>query len=250
MKLDKKNKSLFWALWIYIVAFYLVTVTFFTTVKAEEIKNEVEKIKEVKDNSKKEMNQKSKIKENIENTKNIDIKDSNIIETKKGKELMVLFETSMGPIKIKLDKEKAPITVENFLKYVDEGFYNNTIFHRVIDNFMIQGGGFTEKLVQKETKKPIKNEAANGLKNKKGTIAMARTNDPNSATAQFFINVKDNGFLDFRDPSPSGIGYCVFGEVVDGMDTVEKIKMQPTHFQQMDDVPKTPIIIKSAKRVE
>lgn len=163
---------------------------------------------------------------------------------------MVKLETNFGTIKINLFTKEAPITTENFLKYVDEGFYNGTIFHRVIENFMIQGGGFDEKMKQKKVHAPIKNEATNGLKNKRGTLAMARTNEVDSATAQFFINVVDNPFLDHRAPSPSAYGYAVFGEVVEGMDVVDKIKSVPTvsvHYHQ--DVPETPVVIQSATRV-
>ena len=137
---------------------------------------------------------------------------------------MILMKTSKGDIKIELFADKAPISVKNFLQYVDEKHYNGTIFHRVINGFMIQGGGFTASMAQKPTKAPIKNEATNGLKNKRGTIAMARTSDINSATSQFFINVADNGFLDHQAPNPQGFGYCVFGKVVEGMDVVDQIK--------------------------
>jgi cyclophilin family peptidyl-prolyl cis-trans isomerase len=140
--------------------------------------------------------------------------------------------------------------VENFLKYVDDKHYDGTIFHRVINDFMIQGGGFDDKMTEKKTRAPIKNEASNGLKNAVGMLAMARTNVPDSATAQFYINVKDNAFLDFRDPSPRGIGYAVFGKVIEGMDVVQKIKTVPTGFASngMQDVPKTPVVIKSVRR--
>jgi len=137
---------------------------------------------------------------------------------------VVLMKTSQGDITIKLNPDKAPITVKNFLGYVDAGHYDGTIFHRVISNFMIQGGGFTPKFEEKPGRDPIKNEAGNGLQNKRGTIAMARTNVVDSATAQFFINVVDNGFLDHRDESAAGFGYCAFGEVSSGMDVVDKIK--------------------------
>lgn len=136
---------------------------------------------------------------------------------------VVLMKTSMGDIKIELYPEKAPDSVANFLQYVKEGHYKNTIFHRVIPNFMIQGGGFTKDMKQKATKAPIKNEADNGLKNTKGTLAMARTSDINSATAQFFINGADNSFLDFKDKTSRGYGYAVFGKVIDGMPVVDKI---------------------------
>lgn len=155
----------------------------------------------------------------------------------------------MGKIKVELDPEKAPITVKNFLSYVDKGFYNGTIFHRVKDNFVIQGGGFTKDMKEKETESPIKNEANNGLKNLRGTIAMARTMVIDSATAQFFINVIDNDFLNYKDDSIRGYGYCVFGKVIEGMDVVDKIKVVKTHsVGPHDDVPVEPIIIKSIKR--
>ena len=141
---------------------------------------------------------------------------------------MVKFTTNHGVFTLELFAEKAPKTVENFLNYVQNGFYDGTIFHRVIDGFMIQGGGFTPEMAQKKTNAPIENEAANGVENKRGTIAMARTNDPHSATAQFFINVIDNDFLNFKAPSGSGWGYCVFGEVKDGMDVIDSIKSVPT----------------------
>ena len=141
---------------------------------------------------------------------------------------MIKLQTNLGTITLKLDAEKAPVTVKNFIQYVEDGHYDNTIFHRVINGFMIQGGGFTPGMKQKDTREQIENEAGNGLKNKRGTIAMARTNDPHSATAQFFINVSDNDFLDFKAPSGSGWGYCVFGEVVEGMDVVDKIKSVKT----------------------
>lgn len=160
---------------------------------------------------------------------------------------MVSLHTNFGVIKIKLDEEKAPNTSANFLSYVNDGFYDNTIFHRVINNFMIQGGGMEPGMGEKDTKDPIKNEANNGLSNKKGSIAMARTMDPHSATAQFFINVSDNDFLNFKSESRDGWGYCVFGEVVEGMDVVEKIKNVETGshgFHQ--DVPLEEVIIEKA----
>lgn len=161
---------------------------------------------------------------------------------------IVVFETSMGTIKAELYPDKAPITVKNFLSYVDSKHYENTIFHRVIDGFMVQGGGFDKDMREKTSKAPIKNEAANGLKNTTGTLAMARTSVPDSATAQFFINVKDNSFLDFRNPTPQGIGYCVFGKVVEGMDVVNKMKAVRTGTKNgMQDVPLEPITIKSVK---
>lgn len=141
---------------------------------------------------------------------------------------VVLLKTNMGDIKIELYPEKAPTTVKNFLEYVTNGHYNQTIFHRVIDGFMVQGGGFNKDFIQKQTKQPIKNEAENGLKNIRGSIAMARTNDINSATSQFFINVVDNSFLDFKSKSPHEYGYCVFGQVIEGMDTIDKIRKAKT----------------------
>jgi cyclophilin family peptidyl-prolyl cis-trans isomerase len=159
---------------------------------------------------------------------------------------MVLLSTSMGDIKIELDQAKAPVTVKNFLAYVHDKFYDGTIFHRVIPGFMIQGGGFDTHMHQKPTKPPIKNEATNGLKNDVGTIAMARTAVVDSATAQFFINVKDNAFLNHRDNSQAGYGYAVFGKVVEGMDVVHKIEHVQTANQGMfQNVPVTPVVIKS-----
>ena len=168
--------------------------------------------------------------------------------TPKGNEPMkVKLTTSMGPIVIQLDKDKAPISTENFVKYVESGHYNGTIFHRVINGFMIQGGGFTPDMRQKPTQPPIKNEASNGLKNDNYTVAMARTNVYDSATSQFFINVKDNGFLNFSGP---GTGYAVFGKVVEGTDTVDKIKaVQTGNKGGMGDVPNTPVVIEKAECV-
>ena len=159
----------------------------------------------------------------------------------------VRLDTSLGPITLELADDKAPKTVENFLAYAREGFYNGTIFHRVIDGFMIQGGGFTTDFQQKPTRASVKNEANNGLKNLRGTIAMARTNDPQSATAQFFINVKDNPVLDYRSPDLQGWGYAVFGQVIGGMEVVDKIRQTPTGVggPGFRDVPKTPVIIQS-----
>lgn len=160
----------------------------------------------------------------------------------------VKFTTSLGAVVIKLNPEKAPATSENFLTYVREGFYDGTIFHRVIKGFMAQGGGFDAAFRQKATHDPIKNEADNGLANKRGTIAMARTSDPESATAQFFINYKDNSFLNFTGPTPSGWGYAVFGEVVEGMDVVDKMAEQPTGNRgPHQDVPTTDIVIEKAE---
>ncbi|AIJ07273.1 MULTISPECIES: peptidylprolyl isomerase B [Edwardsiella] len=159
---------------------------------------------------------------------------------------MVTFHTNHGDIVIKTFDDKAPATVANFLEYCRDGFYDNTIFHRVIDGFMIQGGGFEPGMKQKATKAPIKNEANNGLKNTRGTLSMARTNDPHSATAQFFINVVDNDFLNFRSERPDGWGYAVFAEVVEGMDVVDKIKGVSTGRNGMhQDVPREDVIIQS-----
>jgi peptidyl-prolyl cis-trans isomerase B (cyclophilin B) len=160
----------------------------------------------------------------------------------------VKLQTTLGEVVIKLNAEKAPISVKNFLSYVKEGHYDGTIFHRVIPGFMAQGGGYTEKFQQKPTQPPIKNEADNRLLNKRGTIAMARTPDPDSATAQFFINYADNGFLDYKSSTPSGWGYAVFGEVVEGMDVVDKMATIPTGRggPMATDVPQTPIMIEKA----
>ncbi|KAF0192148.1 MAG: peptidyl-prolyl cis-trans isomerase A (cyclophilin A) [Gammaproteobacteria bacterium] len=159
----------------------------------------------------------------------------------------VSVQTSAGEIVVELDRVNAPITVDNFLKYVNDGYYGGTIFHRVIDDFMVQGGGYTEAFDLKPTKPSIRNEAANGLKNTRGTIAMARTGDPHSATAQFFINVVDNGFLDHTGPTANGWGYTVFGKVAQGMDVIDAIRKMPTGpggpFPK--DVPRTPVVIKS-----
>src|SRR5437870_2859655 len=164
------------------------------------------------------------------------------------KKPVVVMETSHGTIKIELDAEKAPITVKNFLSYVDDKFYDGTIFHRVIEDFMIQGGGFQAGMKEKKTRDAIKNEAANGLSNARGTIAMARTNDPDSATAQFFINVRDNTRLD-RINTADGVGYCVFGKVLDGMDAVDRIKVVPTgNSGPHQNVPTQDVIIKSVRR--
>ncbi|MBR9729283.1 peptidylprolyl isomerase [Shewanella intestini] len=159
---------------------------------------------------------------------------------------MIILHTNHGDISVELNSEKAPVTVENFMNYVNEGFFDGTIFHRVIDGFMIQGGGFTEDMSQKTTKETIKNEANNGLSNKVGTLAMARTSDPHSATAQFFININDNTFLDFKSETTQGFGYCVFGEVTEGMDVVEKIKGVSTGNRGMhQDVPLEAVVIKN-----
>ena len=151
---------------------------------------------------------------------------------------MVIIKTSKGDIHVKLFQDKAPLTVKNFLQYVENKSYHGTIFHRVIDGFMIQGGGFTKDFAQKPTRAPVKNEAANGLKNQRGTLAMARTSDVDSATSQFFINVADNAFLDYTSPTPRGFGYCVFGKVIEGMDVVDKIKgMATTSRGPYENVP-------------
>ncbi|TWH75823.1 peptidyl-prolyl cis-trans isomerase B (cyclophilin B) [Azomonas agilis] len=161
---------------------------------------------------------------------------------------MIKLHTNHGPITLKLDAEKAPETVANFIEYVKSGHYDGTIFHRVIGNFMIQGGGFEPGMKQKSTRAPIKNEANNGLSNKTGTIAMARTMEPHSASAQFFINVADNGFLDHSAPTIQGWGYAVFGEVVEGMEVVEKIKAVPTTSRAgHQDVPAEDVIIERAE---
>jgi peptidyl-prolyl cis-trans isomerase B (cyclophilin B) len=170
---------------------------------------------------------------------------------KKGITHMIKLHTNHGVITLQLDAEKAPVSVKNFEEYVTSGHYNNTIFHRVIDNFMIQGGGFEPSMVQKPTNAAIKNEAANGLKNDKYTIAMARTGDPQSATAQFFINTKDNDFLNYTAPNPQGYGYCVFGKVVEGMDVVDKIgKIKTGNSGGFSDVPKEAVIITKAEIVQ
>jgi peptidyl-prolyl cis-trans isomerase B (cyclophilin B) len=162
---------------------------------------------------------------------------------------MVKLQTSLGTLSIDLYADKAPETVRNFLEYVDAGHYDNTIFHRVIDGFMIQGGGFDAAMQQKGVRAPVKNEADNGLKNDRGTIAMARTSDPHSATAQFFINVADNDFLNFRAPAADGWGYCVFGRVVEGMDVVDKIRSVATGSRDFhQDVPRENVMIERAAR--
>lgn len=164
---------------------------------------------------------------------------------------MVKMDTNQGTIMLELDADNAPNTVANFLTYAKEGFFDGTIFHRVISNFMIQGGGFTEDMTQKTVHDPIQNEANNGLKNDNGTIAMARTGDPHSATAQFFINVKDNDFLNFSSETPQGWGYAVFGKVTEGMDVVEKIKgVDTTTKGPYADVPAEPVIIEKVTIVE
>ena len=159
---------------------------------------------------------------------------------------MITFKTTLGDIKIELNFDKAPITAKNFQQYAEDGFYNGTIFHRVIKGFMAQGGGFSSGMEEKETRASIQNEANNGLENKLGTLAMARTQEPHSASAQFFINLTDNDFLNFKSESVQGWGYCVFGEVVEGMDIVEKMLLIDTgRLGYHDDVPKEEIIIES-----
>ena len=174
----------------------------------------------------------------------------------------VVLETNKGAIVVQLHADKAPISTKNFLEYVDAGFYDGTVFHRVIPGFMIQGGGFDAKLQKKDVRPPITNEATNGLKNKRGTLALARTGDPNSATSQFFINLVDNGFLDNRGTTPQQMGYAVFGEVVSGMDVVDEIAKVQTQCPSkppggpctaplppgMRDVPATPVVIQKARR--
>jgi len=161
---------------------------------------------------------------------------------------MVRFETSLGSFTLDLDAAKAPVTVANFLAYVDEGFFDGLIFHRVIPGFMVQGGGMLPDMSQKQNKAPIKLEAGNGLKNERGTIAMARTNNPHSATSQFFINLVDNDFL---NAAPGNDGYTVFGKVVDGLDTIDRIAKERTGRRKgHDDVPVTDVVITSARRVE
>lgn len=164
---------------------------------------------------------------------------------------MIILSTSAGDIKIELFHDKAPQTAANFERYVREGHYDNTLFHRVIDGFMVQGGGFDTTFSQKPVHEPIKNEADNGLKNSRGHLAMARTGDPHSATAQFFINVADNDFLNHTSPTPPGWGYCVFGQVVEGMDVVDSIKaVATTRRHGHADVPAEDVVIESARLVD
>ena len=161
---------------------------------------------------------------------------------------MVKLHTSFGVITLELDAARAPESVKNFLGYVESGHYTNTLFHRVIDGFMVQGGGFEPGMKLKATKSPVKNEAQNGLKNTRYTVAMARTSEPHSATAQFFINVNDNGFLDHTAPSPQGWGYCVFGRVTEGTDVVDRIKLVKTGRRGMNqDVPVEDVLIQKAE---
>ena len=176
---------------------------------------------------------------------------SSQLNNTKGNSSMVKLTTNHGTITIKLDAAKAPVTVQNFLDYVNSGFYNGTVFHRVIDNFMIQGGGFESGMKQKPVNAPIKNEAANGLRNDTYTVAMARTSDPHSATAQFFINVRDNNFLNYSAPNNQGFGYCVFGKVVVGTEVVDAIRKVKTGNQSgFQDVPLEDVIIISAEVVK
>jgi peptidyl-prolyl cis-trans isomerase B (cyclophilin B) len=166
-------------------------------------------------------------------------------------EPMVRLQTSMGAIAIQLDREKAPETVANFLEYAREGFYDSTLFHRVIDGFMVQGGGFGPGMRKKSARPPIENEADNGLSNKAGTIAMARTADPHSATSQFYINVADNPFLDFKAPTREGWGYCVFGEVVEGQEVLDRIRQTPTTSRGgHENVPIDDVVLEHVEIVE
>ncbi|MEA3465504.1 MAG: peptidylprolyl isomerase [Thermodesulfobacteriota bacterium] len=166
-------------------------------------------------------------------------------------EPFVVIKTNMGNIEVELNQKQAPISTANFLRYVDSGFYKNTIFHRVIPNFMIQGGGFTKSMAKKITKAEISNEATNGLKNKRGTIAMARTNKVDSATSQFFINHSNNSFLDHKSKTPRGYGYAVFGRVVKGLDVVDNIAIVKTGRKKgMNDVPIQPVIIQALERLK
>ena len=161
---------------------------------------------------------------------------------------VVEMQTSLGAIRLELYPDKAPITVDNFLDYVRDGFYDGTIFHRVVPGFVIQGGGFTADMTEKDTRAPIENEAHNGLLNSRGTICMARTPDPHSATSQFFINTVDNAALDFRDRTQRGFGYAVFGKVVEGLEVIDAIeKVDTTFVDGYDDVPREPVIIETAR---
>lgn len=170
-------------------------------------------------------------------------------KTKPGEKPFVVFDTSMGSFTMELEPEKAPESVKNFLQYVDDGFYDGTVFHRVIPGFVVQGGGFSPDLAKKPTRGPVVSEASNGLKNVTGSVAMARTSDPDSATSQFYVNLKDNQALDHRDMSRSGIGYTVFGHVTDGMDVVQNIANVPRGNKNgMGDVPNEPVVINSARR--
>jgi peptidyl-prolyl cis-trans isomerase B (cyclophilin B) len=164
---------------------------------------------------------------------------------------MIKLHTNFGDITLELDREKAPLTAQNFEDYVTSGHFDNTLFHRVIDGFMIQGGGFEPGMIQKPVRAPIANEAGNGLKNEKYTVAMARTSDVNSATAQFFINVKDNDFLDYKSSTPQGFGYCVFGKVVEGQDVIDKIrKVKTGNRSGHQNVPVENVLIEKAELVQ
>jgi len=188
-----------------------------------------------------------------EETKPVETKpaEPEIEKKEENKMTTVIIETSKGSITVELDGEKAPITVKNFLAYVDDGHYADTIFHRVIKGFMVQGGGFTEDMRQKATKPPIKIESANGLKNNRGTLAMARTGIPDSATSQFFINHKDNAFLNYTAPTQQGYGYAVFGRVTDGMDVVDAIaEVATANRGGHGDVPQEAVVIKKISRKE
>ena len=170
---------------------------------------------------------------------------NNGVNAEMAKNTIITVKTSLGDIKLELFDDKAPMTSENFKKYIESGYFANSIFHRVIKDFMVQGGGFTMEMEEKETMSPIKNEANNMVSNERGTIAMARTNDPHSASAQFFINLKDNVFLDFKSETTQGWGYCVFGKVIEGMEVIDKIATVDTgSYGPHQDVPKDPIIIK------
>lgn len=198
-----------------------------------------------KETAAKTVSKKTPVKKTGERSGNI--KKSTVKKTS-AKNPIVVMKTNMGDMEIELYPQKAPVTVKNFLNYVEQGYYDGLIFHRVIPDFMIQGGGFSQCMDQKETNAPIKIESDNGLKNEKGTIAMARTNDPNSATSQFFINVADNDFLNFREPSIQGYGYAVFGKVVKGMETADKIAGVKTgRYEYFSDVPVEFIIIEEVK---
>ena len=170
---------------------------------------------------------------------------NNGVNAEMAKNTIITVKTSLGDIKLELFDDKAPMTSENFKKYIESNYFTNSIFHRVIKDFMIQGGGFTLEMEEKQTMSPIKNEANNLVSNERGTIAMARTNDPHSASAQFFINLKDNAFLDFKSETTQGWGYCVFGKVIEGIEIIDKIATVDTgSYGPHQDVPKEPVIIK------
>lgn len=184
----------------------------------------------------------------VEEEKETKVDEPESQDTLEGENPVVLMETSMGSIKIELFKKQAPVSVKNFLDYVNENFYDGTIFHRVIPNFVIQGGGFTEDMTKKATRPPIENEAGNGISNTRGTVAMARTPYIHSATSQFYINLRDNLALDHKDESSENYGYCVFGKVIGGMDVVDSISRVPRDRKgHYTDVPVKPVIIKSVK---